>query len=150
DQYPGQQPAHHQHNAYGNLEIQRFLALLVNERIQVLLQLPDDQRPQHIADHRHDEPGEGGVVTEHGPATSLDTGLRNQGLIAHRKGFLQSASAARCKANSSSRPLRARASMALSSSGWNGAPSAVPCTSIKPPASVMTTLRSVSAAESSR
>ncbi len=61
----------------------------------------------------------------------------------------QSARAACCSSKISFMPFWASASMALKSSGWNGAPSAVPCTSMKPPALVITTFRSVSAAESS-
>ena len=61
----------------------------------------------------------------------------------------QSARAACCSSKISFMPFCASASMALKSSGWNGAPSAVPCTSMKPPALVITTFRSVSAAESS-
>jgi exodeoxyribonuclease-3 len=97
------------------------------------------------------------------PARAADRGLRLD--VDHLKcrsdkadidvGFFvsissQSASAAFCSSKISFMPFCASASMALKSSGWNGAPSAVPCTSMKPPALVMTTFRSVSAAESSR
>src|SRR5262249_27416883 len=59
------------------------------------------------------------------------------------------ASALRCAATSSRMPWSASASSASISARENGAPSAVPCTSTKPPAAVMTTFMSVSQAESS-
>ena len=58
-------------------------------------------------------------------------------------------SAARCAAISCVMPLCARSSMACISARLNGAPSAVPCTSMMPPASVITTFMSVSQSESS-
>src|SRR5690606_29133700 len=153
DQCPGQQAAHHHGNAVGDLEVQGLAPLIVNEGIRVLLQLPDHQRTDDIADHRCQHPEEGRVVAQHGPLARFLIRHGNQTLLAHR--YLrvlpaQSARAARCSSNSSRMPCWASASMAFSSSGWKGAPSAVPCTSIKPPLSVITTLRSVSAAESSR
>ena len=54
-----------------------------------------------------------------------------------------------CAATSSRMPLSASASSASISARVNGAPSAVPCTSTKPPAPVITTFMSVSQAESS-
>src|SRR6185295_5929561 len=59
------------------------------------------------------------------------------------------ASAARCIATSSPMPLVASASSASISRRENVAPSAVPCSSTKPPAPVMTTFMSVSQAASS-
>ena len=58
-------------------------------------------------------------------------------------------SAASCAEMISAMPRHARSSIAASSSGLNAWPSAVPCTSIKCPASFMTTFMSVSASESS-
>src|SRR5690606_18062133 len=119
---------HHQ-DAEGDLEVERLLALLVDEGIHVLLHLPDDQRAQHVADHRRQEPEERRVVAEHCPAPRLRRGLWNRQLFIHGLLPVQSASAACCRANNSFMPPCARASIALSSSGWKGAPSAVPCTS---------------------
>ena len=60
------------------------------------------------------------------------------------------ASAARCARDQLARcPCSARPSSASISARENGAPSAVPCTSTKPPAPVITTFMSVSQAESS-
>ena len=62
---------------------------------------------------------------------------------------LQAPSAARCFAISSRMPRSASATRDTISTGVNGAPSAVPCSSTKPPAPVITTFMSVSQAESS-
>src|ERR1700761_8587027 len=59
------------------------------------------------------------------------------------------ASACFCNSTSSPMPLRARRSNCASSSSLNGAPSAVPWISTKPPAPVSTKFASVSAVESS-
>src|SRR5689334_5880977 len=60
-----------------------------------------------------------------------------------------SARAARCAATSSPMPFAARSSMRDISSREKGVPSAVPCTSTKRPAPVITTFMSVSQPESS-
>src|SRR5690606_3914757 len=60
----------------------------------------------------------------------------------------QAASAACCAANSWSQPRVASASIASSSSRRNAWPSAVPCTSMKPPPSFITTFMSVSQSQS--
>src|SRR5690606_4904488 len=54
-----------------------------------------------------------------------------------------------CNWNSSFRPFSARSIMASISPRLNGSPSAVPCTSTRPPCWVMITFMSVSAPESS-
>lgn len=59
------------------------------------------------------------------------------------------ASAARCSANSSPMPFSASDSSALSSSRRKAWPSAVPCSSMKPPPSFITTFMSVSQSLSS-
>jgi hypothetical protein len=59
------------------------------------------------------------------------------------------ASASFCRSTRRATPRRARRSIASSSSSEKGAPSAVPCTSTRPPLPVMTKLASVCAVESS-
>src|SRR5690606_16955795 len=88
DEDPGQQGAGHQRQADGDLEVQRFLALLVDEGIQVLLQLPDDQRTDDVADHRRQEPGERRVVAEHRPAPGFRARGWCQRLIVVHGGLL--------------------------------------------------------------
>src|SRR5690606_20704017 len=65
-------------DAEGDLEVERFLALLVDEGVHVLLQLPDAQWAQHVADHRHPAPEERRVMAEHRPPPRLRRGLRNE------------------------------------------------------------------------
>ncbi len=69
--------------------------------------------------------------------------------LALLRGIALQPSASRCFASSSPMPFCARASSRSSSSRRNAWPSAVPCSSMKPPPSFITTLKSVSQAESS-
>src|SRR5581483_4250971 len=73
-----QQKAHQQqreHAAYGktdqhaDVEIQRFLRLLAHERRLLSPQVPDEQRPEHIAGYGHDQARECRQVCQHSPAT---------------------------------------------------------------------------------
>ena len=66
-----------------------------------------------------------------------------------RKHRLRYAIVAFCRATSRPMPVRASPSIRISSASVNGAPSADPCTSTRPPAPVMTKFASVSAVESS-
>src|SRR5690606_25100190 len=75
--------------------------------------------------------------------------VRREGEPGHGRSYLLSARAAACSRASSALPAAASASRASSSARENGAPSAVPCTSTKPPSPVMTTFMSVSARTSS-
>src|SRR4249920_1952536 len=54
DQHDHQHDAHDRRNRHRDLEIQRLLALVVDERHLVLLDLPDDQRTDDRAE-RNDE-----------------------------------------------------------------------------------------------
>src|SRR5690606_12769180 len=140
-------------NGHVDLEVERFLALIVDEGILVLLDQPEHQHADQVAE-REEEPGQTGKVTEHRPLAGGGARAAWQLLLSlvHAlppNAWGQLARACRCASNSSRMPFCASASMALSCSGSKGSPSAVPCTSMKPPASVITTLRSVSAAESS-
>jgi len=49
-----------------DLEVQRFLALVVHERILILLDEPDDQRPEYVAERYADVAGQCRQVRQHG------------------------------------------------------------------------------------
>src|SRR5690606_1480328 len=66
----GEDDAHEDRDAYGDLKVQRLLRLVGDEGHRVLLDLPDDQRTEQVAE-RNDDAGESGQMTEECPLTLL-------------------------------------------------------------------------------